>query len=75
MSCRAEDKLDLGIPGLEVVKQKDNAAKLEIDTAKHPLDRTIAAIIARNSVVDINVADVPLEEVIAEIYKRTGRQA
>jgi ABC-2 type transport system ATP-binding protein len=75
ISLRAEDKLDLDIPGLEIVKQKDNAAKLEIDTAKHPLDQAIAAIIARNSVVDINVADVPLEEVIAAIYRRTGRQA
>ena len=73
ISLRAEDPLDLDIPGLEVVKQKDNAAKLEVDTAKHPLDQTIAAIIARNSVVDINVADVPLEEVIAAIYQRTGR--
>ena len=74
IGLKTEEKVDLDVPGLEVVKARDYTAKVEVDTSRYPLDKTIDALIARNSVLDINVSDVPLEEVIAAIYKRTGRE-
>jgi len=74
ISLKTEEKVDLDVPGLEVVKARDYTAKVEVDTSRFPLDKTIDALIDRNSVLDINVSDVPLEEVIAEIYRRTGRE-
>ena len=73
ISLRTDGPVDLDIPGLEVVKQKDCAAKVEVDTSKYSLEQTVEALIARNSIDDINISDVPLEEVIADIYRKTGK--
>jgi ABC-2 type transport system ATP-binding protein len=72
IALKTDEPVDLDIEGLEVVKRREFSAKVEVDTSKHSLEQTIDAIIAKNSVSDINIADVPLEEVIAEIYIRTG---
>lgn len=59
---------DLAFDGVRVLKAGRFGAKLELDTKHTSVDRVIQALMAARPVVDINVADPPLEEIIREIY-------
>ncbi len=59
---------DLEIEGVQVLKTGRFGAKLELDTGHHSIDQVIQSLMADRPVVDINVADPPLEEIIREIY-------
>ena len=61
-----EELLDTG--GVRVMKAKGHGLKLEIDTARTPLEPVIAAIMQRCHIVDMTIADPPMEEIIADIY-------
>ncbi len=61
-----EELLDTG--GVRVMKAKGHGLKLEIDTARAPLEPVIAAIMQRCHIVDMTIADPPMEEIIADIY-------
>jgi ABC-2 type transport system ATP-binding protein len=59
---------DLNLPGVRMVKAGQFGAKLELDTRHTSVERAIQALMAARPVVDINIADPPLEEIIREIY-------
>ncbi len=59
--------------GITVVKSKGNNLKLEIDTTKKNISDALKLIDADN-ILDINITNVPLENIITEIYKE-NRQA
>ncbi len=59
--------------GITVVKSKGNNLKLEIDTTKKNISDALKLIDADN-ILDINISNVPLENIITEIYKE-NRQA
>ncbi len=59
---------DLNLRGVQVLKTGRYGAKLELDTRRTSVERAIQALMAARPVVDINVADPPLEEIIREIY-------
>ncbi len=59
---------DLNLRGVQVLKAGRYGAKLELDTRHTSVERAIQALMAARPVVDINVADPPLEEIIREIY-------
>jgi len=61
-----EELLDTS--GVHVMKAKGHGLKLEIDTALIPLEPVIAAIMQRCHIVDMTIADPPMEEIIADIY-------
>ena len=61
-----EELLDTG--GVRVMKAKGHGLKLEIDTARTPLEPVIAAIMQHCHIVDMTIADPPMEEIIADIY-------
>jgi ABC-2 type transport system ATP-binding protein len=61
-----EELLDTG--GVRVMKAKGHGLKLEINTARTPLEPVIAAIMQRCHIVDMTIADPPMEEIIADIY-------
>jgi ABC-2 type transport system ATP-binding protein len=61
-----EELLDTA--GVRVMKAKGYGLKLEIDTARTPLEPVIAAIMQRCHIVDMTIADPPMEEIIADIY-------
>lgn len=61
-----EELLDTS--GVRVMKAKGHGLKLEIDTARTPLEPVIAAIMQRCHIVDMTIADPPMEEIIADIY-------
>jgi ABC-2 type transport system ATP-binding protein len=62
------------IDGVQVLKAKGHGLKLEIDTARTPLEPIIAAIMARCHILDMTIADPPMEEIIATIYGEKGRE-
>ncbi|HVB73480.1 MAG TPA: ATP-binding cassette domain-containing protein [Ktedonobacteraceae bacterium] len=61
-----EELLDTG--GVRVLKAKGHGLKLEIDTARTKLEPVIAAIMQRCHILDMTIADPPMEEIIASIY-------
>ncbi len=61
-----EELLDTS--GVRVLKAKGHGLKLEIDTARIPLEPVIAAVMQRCHIVDMTIADPPMEEIIADIY-------
>lgn len=58
----------LDTKGVRVAKAKGHGLKLEIDTARTPLEPVIAAIMQHCHIVDMTIADPPMEEIIADIY-------
>lgn len=58
--------------GIAVLKSKGNNLKLEIDTTKKDISDALKLIDADN-ILDINIANIPLENIITEIYKAHGQ--
>jgi ABC-2 type transport system ATP-binding protein len=58
----------LVVVGIQVLKAKGHGLKIEIDTSRCPLEPVIAAIMERSHILDMNIADPPMEEIIARIY-------
>ena len=58
--------------GIEVLKAKGHGLKLEIDTSRAPLEPVIAAIMQHCHILDMTIADPPMEEIIAKIYGEKG---
>jgi ABC-2 type transport system ATP-binding protein len=54
--------------GITVLKDKGYGLKLEIDTKKKTITDVINLLDA-DKIIDINISNIPLEEVIAEIYQ------
>jgi ABC-2 type transport system ATP-binding protein len=50
------------------MKAKGYGLKLEIDTSRCPLEPIIAAIMQHCHILDMTIADPPMEEIIARIY-------
>ena len=68
--------LKLGCPwegfegaGVQVLKHTEYGVKLQVDTTAVPIDQVVAQLLARYSIVDLNVDNPPMEEVIARIYE------
>ena len=62
----------LATEGVEVLKAKGHGLKLEIDTSRAPLEPIIAAIMQHCHILDMTIADPPMEEIIAKIYGEKG---
>jgi ABC-2 type transport system ATP-binding protein len=58
----------LATEGIKVVKAKGHGLKLEIDTSRCPLEPIIAAVMQHCHILDMTIADPPMEEIIARIY-------
>ncbi|MEJ5273699.1 MAG: ABC transporter, partial [Spirochaetota bacterium] len=56
---------------INVLKQKDYSAKIEIDTKINSIKDIIDYIVENNTIIDITIDDIPLEEVISEIYNQS----
>ncbi len=58
----------LATEGVQVLKVKGHGLKLEVDTSRAPLEPIIAAIMQHCHILDMTIADPPMEEIIAKIY-------
>lgn len=59
--------------GITVIKSKGNNLKLELDTSKKNISDAIKLIDADN-ILDITISNVPLENIITEIYKENRQE-
>jgi ABC-2 type transport system ATP-binding protein len=59
-----------GKVGIKVLKARGHSLKLEIDTALSPLEPVIFAVMQHGHVVDMTIADPPMEEIIALLYRQ-----
>ncbi len=61
-----------GTTGVSIIKAKGYELRLEIDTARSPLEPVIAAIMQQCHIQDMTIIDPPMEEIIAAIYSEKG---
>jgi len=57
---------------LKVIKNKGYGLKVAVDSDQQEIDQVIASLMKLGKVVDITISDVPLEEIIADIYQQQG---
>lgn len=57
--------------GITVIKSKGSNLKLEVDITRKSISDAMKLIDADN-IIDINISNVPLENIITEIYKEGG---
>ncbi len=58
------------VEGARLVKLSGAGAKLVVDTGQRPIRSVLDELLDRYDVVDISVADPPLEEIVSHIYAR-----
>lgn len=63
-----------GHAGITVLKARGHGLKLEIDTALSPLEPVIAAVMQHGHIVDMTIADPPMEEIIAMMYRQAEQE-
>ena len=60
------------VEGITVVKKKGSHVRLEVDTSVMKISDALRSIDAEH-VEDINISNIPLENIIMEIYQAEGR--
>src|SRR5437868_2128934 len=58
----------LDTQGVQILKAKGHGLKLDIDTSRCPLEPIIAAVMQHCHILDMTIADPPMEKIIARIY-------
>jgi len=58
--------------GVRTLKHKGYGVKLEVDTDVIPIETVMAQLLARHTIVDINVDNPPMEHIIARIYEQAA---
>lgn len=61
---------ELIIPGVDVAKSKGFGMKLSVDLTQNTIERVVSDILKKGSVEDITIQNMPMEEIIADIYRR-----
>ena len=54
--------------GITILKDKDYNLKLEVDLKKTSISEAIN-LLNTDNIIDINISNVPLEQIISSIYK------
>jgi ABC-2 type transport system ATP-binding protein len=73
IDAKMKDTTELkDIPGINIIKNKDNNLKLEVDLKKKNISDAIKMLNTDN-IIDINITNIPLEQIISEIYKRDDK--
>jgi ABC-2 type transport system ATP-binding protein len=54
----------------DIVKNKGNALKVQVDTSKQDIEEVLTNLIKCGKVNDITISEPPLEEIIAHIYQQ-----
>ncbi len=60
--------------GITVLKQKGSHVRLEVDTSVMKINDALRSIDAEH-VEDINISNIPLDNIIMEIYRSEGKEA
>lgn len=57
--------------GLNILKHKGSAVKLQVDTSTEDIDRVLSELVKYGRVNDITISEPPLEDVISLIYQQS----
>ena len=69
IDVKMKEKVNLeDVDGITILKDKDYNLKLEVDLKKKSISDAID-LLNTDNIADINISNVPLEEIISEIYK------
>ena len=69
IDVKMKEKVNLDdVDGINILKDKDYNLKLEVDLKKKSISDAID-LLNTDNIVDINISNVPLEEIISQIYK------
>ena len=69
IDVKMKDKVNLDeVEGINIVKDKDYNLKLEVDLKKKSISDAIK-LLNTDNIIDINISNVPLEQIISNIYK------
>ena len=69
IDVKMREKVNLEeVEGINIVKDKDYNLKLEVDLKKKSISDAIK-LLNTNNIIDINISNVPLEQIISSIYK------
>ncbi len=63
------------IAGVRCTENDGVRLTLEVDTSVQRLDQLVAGLLASLQVADLTIADPPMEQVIAEMYRRDARRS
>ena len=55
--------------GITILKDKGYNLKIEVDTTKRTVTDAIK-LLNPDNIIDINISNIPLEEIISNIYKK-----
>lgn len=58
----------IGLTGVQLLKQKANGAKIEVDLSKQSIERVMGLLVQQYSIEDITIEDPTMEQVITNIY-------
>ncbi len=69
IDAKMKEKVNLdSVEGINILKDKDYNLKLEVDLKKKSISDAIK-LLNPDNMIDINISNVPLEQIISEIYK------
>ena len=69
IDAKMREKVSLEeVEGINIIKDKDYNLKLEVDLKKKNISDAIK-LLNPDNIIDINISNVPLEQIISEIYK------
>ena len=69
IEVKLKERVNLeNIDGVKILKTKDTNIKLEIDTRKKNI-ADILKLLDADNIIDMNISNIPLEDIISEIYQ------
>ena len=72
VEVKTKEKVNLDDePGITILKDKGYNLKIEVDTQKRSVTDAIK-LINPDNIIDINISNIPLEDIISNIYKNEG---
>ena len=73
IDAKMKEKVNLeSVDGINIIKDKDYNLKLEVDLKKKNISDAIK-LLNPDNIIDINISNVPLEDIISDIYKDGGK--
>jgi len=64
------EHVEIDVKGINVLKNKGYAAKVEVDSAICDIDNVIGKLMKLGKVVDITISEPPMEDIISHIYRQ-----
>lgn len=69
ISIKYNDSVSIDNPSINIVKSRDNAVKIQVNTAEQDIEEVLTSLIGCGKVNDITISEPPMEEIIAYIYQ------